>query len=307
MAFLTKYNLSQLCQSLEINTEVSLDMFLKHIYNDNEIFSILNKREIEYLFKYKMLLNDEVKFIVKYYKEIPEKLDTKNFVFNKGGKMKYHLISNCKLIVKDYLDFNIPEEIKDKGDDAIKEYRDWFNTNNFGEKYRKKDIDKNQIIFHFNAKYPKKYGIKLIEDNSNILIIEQPNSTNENVDFDYNFEKVKAELSKLKLDWQYNFPCKTTRIIAKFKYLVTKSDKEINDKISELFSDVFISNFGLDNLKQQFKLSKIITNQIITLILEHIKWTYNLQEKNFDYQTLEKFGLECCSSCSKEVQKNGCS
>ncbi len=305
MAFLTKYNFSQLSQNLKINIDVSLDMFLKHIYNDAEIYSILNKREIEYLFKYKMLLDDEERFVVEYYNEVPEKEDTKNFVFNKGGKMKYHLISDCKLITKDYLDFNIPEEIKNIGNEAIQEYREWFNTNNFGDKYRKKQIDTNKIIFAFNSKYPKKYNIQRIEDNSNLLVLEQPNSTYKLIDQEYDFEKLKKELTKLKMDWQYNFPCKTTRIIAKFKHLITKSDEEINTKISEIFSEVFILNFGMDNLKRQFQISKDITYRIINLILEHIKWTYNLNEKNFDKRTLERFGLECCLSCLKEVEKNG--
>ena len=98
MAFLTKYNLSQLSQKLEINVDISLEMFLEHIYNDVDIYSILNKREVEYLFKYKMLLDDEQKFVVEYYNEVPEKEDSKNFVFNKGGKMKYHFIWQLKSI-----------------------------------------------------------------------------------------------------------------------------------------------------------------------------------------------------------------
>lgn len=127
MAYLAKYNLSQLCQSLEVKCEINLETFLKYIYNDKEIFFILNKREIEYIFVYRMLHDDEKKFIVEYYKEVPEKEDTKTRVFNKGGKMKYHLTSNCKLLKKDYLDFNIPSEIieisnQNKNDDAVNEY-----------------------------------------------------------------------------------------------------------------------------------------------------------------------------------------
>ena len=82
MAYLTKYNLSKLCQKLEVKEEISLDLFIEHIYNDKEIYYILNKREIEYLFIYKMVLEDENKFIVEYYNEVPEREDTKSFVFN---------------------------------------------------------------------------------------------------------------------------------------------------------------------------------------------------------------------------------
>lgn len=260
MAFLTKYNLSQLCQKLDINVEVSLEMFLEHIYDDTEVYSMLNKREIEYLFKYKMLLDDEEKFVVEYYQEVPEKEDTKNFVFNKGGKMKYHISSECKLISKDYLDFNIPGEIKTIGDSAINEYRDWFSQNNFGDKYRNKTIDKNAIIFAFNAKYPLKYNIKPIEDNSNLLVIEQPNSKHDTVEYEYNVETNKHKLEKLKEEWNTNFPCRVTKVIAKFKHLLNKTDEEIEKKIAELFSPVFIQNYGMQNLKNKFTLSKRLTN-----------------------------------------------
>ena len=50
MAYLTKYNLSKLCQKLEVKEEISMELFIEHIYNDKEIYYILNKREIEYLF-----------------------------------------------------------------------------------------------------------------------------------------------------------------------------------------------------------------------------------------------------------------
>ena len=303
MAFLTNYNLSQLSQKLEINVDVSLEMFLEHIYDDKEIYLVLNKREIEFLFKYKMLLDDEKKFVVEYYNEVPEKVDTKNFVFNKGGKMKYHLSSECKLLSKDYLDFNIPEEIKARGDIAIQEYRDWFNSNNYGDKFRNKTIDKNIIIKDFNLKYPKKYDIKPIEDNSNLLVIEQPNSKHYKVDYSYDKDKIKLELAILKEKWQSNFPCRVTRTIAKFKHLLDKTDDEIKEKISSLFTPVFIENYGLNNLKLKFSTSKEITNKIISNLLEHIKWTYNIKEKNFDTVTLEKFGLECCLSCIKDAQQ----
>ncbi|WP_420150240.1 hypothetical protein [Spirosoma sp.] len=304
MAFLTKYNLSQLSQKLEINVDVSLEMFLQHIYNDPEIYSILNKREVEYLFKYKMLLEDEETFAIEYYNEVPEKEDTKSYVFNKGGKMKYHLSPSCKLITKDYLDFNIPDEIKSIGDAAVQEYREWFNSNKFGDRFRSKEIDKNTIIALFNTKYPKKYGINPIEDNSNLLVIEQPNSTIRTVAHSYDSEKNKRELNKLKYDWQRNFPCRVTKTMAKFKHLLTKTDDEIKAKISELFSSVFIENYGMEKLKYKFQLSKELTNGIITLILDHIKWTYDINDKRFDNKTLEKFGLECCLSCLKEAKNN---
>ena len=302
MAYLTKYNLGKLCQKIDINIDVSMEMFIEHIYNDKEIYFILNKREIEYLFIYKMLLDDEEKFIVEYYNEVPEKEDTKSLVFNKGGKTKYHLIPNCKLLKKDYLDFNIPSELKEQGDDAIEEYRDWFRSNNFGERFKQKEISKETIIKAFNLKYPIKYNIKPIEDNSNLLVIYIPNSTSRHLEEKFDVESFRIELNDLKLVWQNTFQCKVSRTFSKFKYLLAKSDEEIIGKMGEIFSENFVKNYGLNNLKNKFEISKTLTYRLIELLLEYIKWTYNLENKDFNILTLEKFGLECCHSCKTETE-----
>lgn len=301
MAYLTKYNLGKLTQKIEINVEISLDIFLQHIYNDREIYYILNKREIEYLFIYKMLLEDEQKFIIEYYNDVPEKIDNKYLVYNKGGKMKYHLNHHCKLLKKDYLDFNIPQDIRYKGDSAINEYREWFRENDFGGKFKSKQIFKQDIINAFNSKYPAKYGIGIIEDSSNLLAIEIPNSNIRNVDSEFNLENFKINLNEIKLIWNNTFQCKVSRTFSKFKYLLAKSDQEIITKMSEIFSEKFVENYGIEKLKGKFEISKVLSYKLIELILDYIKWTYKLETKDFDIVTLEKFGLECCYSCEKDI------
>ena len=174
MAYLTNYNLSQLSLKIPIKDKVSMEMFLEKVYNDLVIYYILNKLDVEFLFKYKMLLMDENKFLIEYYNEIPVKEDSKNLVYNKGGKIKYHLSTDCKLISKDYLDFAIPEDIKSKGDESISEYREWFSKNDFGLKFQKHNIDISHIIRAFNLKYPAKYNISPIEENSNLLVLTIP-------------------------------------------------------------------------------------------------------------------------------------
>ena len=300
MAFLTKYNFSKLCQSLEINLTIDLDLFVEHIYNDKEIFFILNKMEIEYLFKYKMLLDNEVKFLAKYYIEVPEKEDTKKLVFDKGGKTKYHLNHDCKFLKNDYLDFHIPNEIQELGSNAIHEYRLWFKANRYAEKHRNNEIDTNTLIRDFNNKYPKKYGIGPIEDNSNILVVEMPNSSSQFTAKEFDLSGFKERLNNLKDEWYNSFQCKVSRKFAKFKYLLNKTDDEIHQKMSDLFAPEFTDNYGLENLKRKFEISKRINNQIISELLEYFKWTYKIEEKKFDALTLEKFGLKCCSFCEAE-------
>jgi hypothetical protein len=104
----------------------------------------------------------------------------------------------------------------------------------------------------------------------------------------------------LKEEWLVHFPCYTTRIIAKHKHLLNKTNDEINEKISELFSPVFIKNYGYDKLISKFTISKRLTYQMISILLEIFKWTYDLKDKNFHRVTLEKFGLMCCLDCRNE-------
>jgi hypothetical protein len=301
MAHLTKSNLGKLCQKLKINNEIDLDIFVNNIYNDKEIYYILNRIEIEYLFKYKMMLDNEDEFFAEYFEKVAEKEDSKTFVFNKGGKMKYHLSSDCKLLKKDYLDFAIPQDIQDLGDKDIEEYRDWFRDNNFADRFKNKTIGKDLIIKAFNDKYTKEpYNIKKIEDNSNLLIVEIPNSSIRYIEKDYNKVEFIKKITELKKQFQNIFQCKISRKLSKFKYLLKMSDLEIKQKIDEVFVEGFTNNYGIENLKEKFKVSKGIVYEIISLLLEYIRWNYKANDKDFNILTLEKFGLECCISCEKE-------
>ena len=97
------------------------------------------------------------------------------------------------MIKKDYLDFNIPLEIRELGDDAIHEYRDWFQHQGYAEQYKLGKLDKNKIIRNFNGKYPSKYGFKPIAENSNILIVEVPNSNNKEIKTKFNLDEFKEK------------------------------------------------------------------------------------------------------------------
>lgn len=208
MAYLTKYNYGKLCKKLAINKEVSLEFFQQYIFEDKEIFYLLNKRELEYLFTYKMLITNEKEFFLEHYRVVPEEKDSKTRVFNRGGKIKYHLSSGCESFSKDYIDFKIPQDIIDisKNDSSvIEEYRDWFKNENFKEKLSKQLIAKEQINRQFNLKYPKKYGIEAIEENSNLLLIEAKNSKHNFLNREFDLDKFKKELLEAKEQWKNKY------------------------------------------------------------------------------------------------------
>ena len=133
-----------------------------------------------------------------------------------------------------------------------------------------------------------------------MLTVEIPNSSNEFIKTEFDLVEFKKNLNDLKLIWQNTFQCKVSRTFSKFKYLLAKSDAEIIEKMGEIFSEKFVENYGIENLKNKFQISKNLTYKILDLLLDYIKWSYNFENKEFENITLEKFGLECCYSCKSE-------
>lgn len=306
MAYLTSYNYGKLCQELKLDDElqITLEVFLEHVYNDKDFFYILNKLQLEYLFKYRMLLADTETFILKYYKHVPEEEDNKVWVFSKGGKIKYHLSLDCKTLGNDFIDFRIPDDIRNNGgDEAIDEYRSWFTTQGYAQLFRNQKITKDEIIKAYNSKYPKKYGIKPIEDDgSNLLTIELKNSGSNYTDQKKDVDYLILELNQFLLNYREYFPGAGDRIIAKHSYLKDKTDDEIIGRMKIVFSEKYAKNLEnqgeLEKLKNRFKTAHDLTFKIIQKLVDYFKWTYNLQGKSFDPTILENFGLVCCKSCS---------
>jgi hypothetical protein len=245
------------------------------------------------------MLEDLDKFEKTYYQEVPEREDTKRMVFEKGGKLKYHLDAQCRLINHNFIDFNIPPEITALGDDIVQEYRDWFKSKGYAEAYFNNQLDISKVVFDYNVKFPPKYNVPVLNENYK-LITDIPNSKDEKVDDAFNYDTFLTNLDHLQKKHENIFSCKTTMILSKFDHLLNKKDYEIEEKISELFSDVFIENYGMDKVKNLFHEAKNIKYEIMTNLLNYFKWTYKLKEKDFDNITLEKFGLVCCGGCKKK-------
>lgn len=300
MAFMTNYTYGKLCRTVNLNTEVNLELFLAEVFDDKVIFHILNKLEREYLFKFKNILEDEEKYLAQYFVEVEEREDTETYVFEQGGKAKYHLFEECNSLSKDFLDFPIPDEIQKLGSDAVAEYRDWFKSNNFREKFLQKILDGPAIIYRYNQKYPEKYEIPHLNENFKLITII-PNSqfTREEEDFDY--DQFLIELIQLKDEYFHFFNGKADRLISKFDYLVNKSENEIEEKINELFEHPdFFKNQGLSRIMDKFRKSRKIKTRIIKNLIDYFKWKFKYSEKNFNSATLEEFGLECCGNCSRQ-------
>lgn len=272
-----------------------MNNFLENVYNDYIIFKNLNKIEVEYIFKYAMLLKDEKIFFTNYFKEVPDIIDTRTKVFEKADKTKYHLTNNCRFLHKDYLDFGIPSGIKDKD---IGEFRNWFRHCGFAERYKSGQIDKAYINRQFNLKYTKEpYKIDALPENSGLLVYEIKNSDTILLKETFEQKQFEKELEEAKKQLQNMFQCGISRKISKFKHLLNKEDSEIKEEIDKVFVSGFTDNYGIDNLKHKFKFAEKHVNKISALLIDYICWNYNASDKSFDIATLESFNLECCYSC----------
>lgn len=298
MAFLTNYTFSKLSRSIDHTDGIELELFLESVWDDKRVALILNRYERQYLFNYVMLLKDEEGFVREYFEDVPEHQDSQKYVFEKNYKSKYHLKQDCKFMKRDFIGYIIPKEIRDLGDDAVYEFRDWFKEEKFVEII---DLDdQSQLIMRYNLKYPNKYPDQVVALDENHRMIDHfENSQSKKEDYSLDRETLIKELNSLVYDYKLHFPCPTTRKIAKWHGLISEPDIKIKDKLTELFSEEFINGYGLEKAKEKLSKSKNITNEVIKNLIDHFKWSYSLSNKDFKEITLENFGLVCCNHCKQ--------
>lgn len=300
MAYITKYTYNKLCTRLEIKCDVTLELFLENLLDDEKLFYIFNKKELKLLFIYKMLLIDENNFLVEYYKEVPERVDSFERVFDKGGKLKYHQFGECKMMQNDYLDFSIPKDIQVIGEEAVREYREWFTTNDFAMKIKNKEITPSEINRIFNFKYPNKYGIPPVDENSKMIIIEKPNSSFHEIESEFNLETFREKIESLKVEYDYQCQSPVSKRLSKFHNARHFSTILIHELIGKYFGDNFINNYGLEKLLEKWSNIGRIIEEILVLLRNYILWSTGRVQYEFNTLTLEIFGLACCNSCKND-------
>lgn len=302
MAYITNYTYSKLCAQIQINSDINLETFTKFIYDDTRIFYLLNKMEVRYLFTFRNLLADCDEFIATHYKHVPQRIDNHEFVFESIGKLKYHLSLNCPSIKNDFINFHIPVEIKELGGDAVSDYRKWFVSGRYAEAYYEGKLDQEKMIFAYNMRFPNKYSVAPLNENFK-LIEKRDNSNISMLDRSFDMTEFEKKLEKHIENYYAIFSCKVLKTLSKFKHLSIRSDEEIEIALSEVFSPEFVKNYGINAVRNKFRIAKEIVNSILQLLIEYFKWTYNLNSREFSSIALENFGLECCEFCKKGYQK----
>lgn len=121
-AYITKSNSKSIVYKLDFD---SIDLNEEVYHVDFKWFS---KYEIKGLLAFKMLFKSPEQFFKKYK---PKKtLDTKQYVFE-GQAPAHHIDPNCERILSSFHNYKIPEEVKEKGEESVEEFRSWFKENSY--------------------------------------------------------------------------------------------------------------------------------------------------------------------------------
>lgn len=277
MAYLTKSNSLKIIARIDFKQIGNLqgEVYKKPIYffSDYEKNNLLGLKE---------LLKDPETFIQEFYVPI-ENTDNLRYVYE-GGKPAYHAKPDCDRLNSNYRNFEIPEEIREKGKDEVLKFRSWFKENQY--LLEKPDV--------FVARLQMAFGVTM-----NPKAIDYENSGVE-VKENLNLEELEKRINKYISDaGQYfnNADQEKKDIIRRFqKYtFLAYSNKDIQNNNTR-FSDEALKKF-LKQYDVHFK------RPIKDLLIEYYRVLHNPDLK-FEGNLLEQLGFRPCGSCHNENSNN---
>ncbi len=277
MAYLTKSNSLKIIASIDFKQIGNLqgEVYKKPIY----FFSDFEKNNLLGL---KELLKDPETFIHEFYVPI-ENTDNLRYVYE-GGKPAYHANPDCERLNSNYRNFEIPEEIRERGKEEVVKFRGWFKENQYL-------LEKPEI---FVARLQMAFGVtmnpKSIDyENSGVVIQEN-----------LNLEELENRINKYIAEaGQYynNADQEKKDIIRSFqKFTFLAYSKKSIQKNYTRFSDEALKKF-LKQYDVHFK------RPIKDLLIEYYRVLHNPDLK-FEGNLLEQLGFRPCSSCHNQNTDN---
>jgi hypothetical protein len=273
-AFITKSNLNSIITSLEeIGQNDTVDS--SNIYKWPIYF--LSPIETKRLIRQREFLKDPGNVFKVYRRR--KRVDNKKFIYE-GLQPSYHTRTNCKNLQSKYKNYEIPEEIRELGDDEIDKFRKWFKENQkFLEEKPDLFLAKMQIAFRLDN-IPK--------------VIDHDNSGTTEID-NLNLNELEGRIDTI-LRSASNFykdnPDKQTilRRFQKYTFLAYKTDP-IKKNDTELSDDELKSFL--------FEYDRIYKKPFKELLLQYFMVKYN-PELKFDGLLLEQLGFKICQSCYEQ-------
>jgi hypothetical protein len=274
MPFVTEYNTSLVLKKLigEIPDDIKLwEPYKKGIY-------FLNRLDKTNLLYYKKFCENPIENANIIYNPI-NKIDNGEFVYE-GGKPSYHKVENCERLSSNFINFRIPEAIKEKGNDKIEEFRKWFKEN--------------QIIFE---EKPDAYQMRLLAKYGIVQSIQKVDYKNSGNVYKENLtiSEIETRIDSILQNAADYYKSDTNRqpAIRKFQsatFLAFKDEQIANN--TTIFND--------DDLKEILKeYFYLFIQPTIFYLKEHFKVFYNsnieINDKIFEYLNFKR-----CSVCYAE-------
>lgn len=238
-----------------------------------------NKYEEAQLIAIQELLKDPEKFFTEFYKPI-ERKDTYSLVYE-GTPPSYHKNIDCLRMKSDFRNFEIPEEIKEKGVEEVTIFRKWFIEN-------RHLLEKPKV---FVAMLQARWGIvtnpkSLFFDNTGYYEIH-----------DYSIEELETEIDKLiKSAGRFYYQDEKNKIILRrySKLAHMGNSHDLLDKNDTGFSDEDVKEI-LQYYNEAFK------KPLKKMLVEFYRLKLN-PDINFKATLLETLGFKPCRLCHSNEQ-----
>ena len=268
MSSLTNSNSKRIVYKLNLdNFDASEEIF--HIK-----FKWFSKYEKKGLLAFKLLFQNPEEFFRKYK---PRKaIDTRQYVFE-GQASAHHKDPSCERILSSFHNYKLPEEIKEKGEEAIQEFRNWF-------KEHSHLMEDKMDLFLDKLKW--KFGLEERPD-----VVDYKNSGVEIIE-NLNLEELESEIeNKIEktISW-YNSSNKIRVMLDNFGV----SSYIYKDKRKPYYNRTNYSNKEIWTVLREFE--EEYKTPITFMLREYYKVKYN-PELKFEGSLLEQLGFEPCRQC----------
>lgn len=276
MAYITSYNTHKIVTRNNYkNVNLTGEVYKFKIY-------MLNKYDENCLLAIQELMKNPENYFKHIYNPIVVN-DSKKYVF-KEHQPAYHTDKNCNRLHSDFQNFELPQEIKERGDAEIERFRKWFIEN----KYLLADPVK--FVFRLEQAFKIKYNPKAISyENSGFAEMQN-----------YSVAELETKIdAHIKEAGRYYYAEeKNTRILKIFGKYSANGYLDTNLIGNNTgYSDYEVKSFLLDyHRKYKLPLRK--------LLIEYYRIKFNPDLK-FAENYMEVLGFKKCECC-KRNEENRC-
>lgn len=276
-AYITASNFSRIANKNLQDIKGDIMDVCKRVYESRDISKFLNHKEIKYLECKRLLLESTEECIQRHIQRVEEERKSRAprsvyspFVFVSARPPKYHYDRGCEFLSKDYLNFLIPCEIEERGNDEIQKFRDFANAN------KQLLLDGRTYLFiqrlktQFNLKSDVS-EVMLSNSGTQSLVLEDDLE----IDISHEIDNVMNEIDNIGKTESGEIALKRFRYMDCWK----RSHPQSNDEVTLLLR---------------------LKSRLADLIVKFHLQNNAMNGFSFDEGLLELVGFERCSACAKK-------